>query len=110
MGATKKETYTEKQIKIASLLKAIAHPARVAIIDYLLKTKTCICNDIVKELPLSQPTVSGHLKELKHAGIIKGEIEGNAICYCVDEKIIKIVQKYFSDLTSKISLSKTKCC
>ena len=110
MGITKKETYTEKQIQLSALLKAMAHPARVAIIDYLLKTKSCICNDIVRELPLSQPTVSGHLKELKHAGIIKGEIEGNAICYCVDEKKIKIIQKYFSDLTSKISLTKTTCC
>lgn len=110
MGITKIENYSVKQIEISALLKAMAHPARVAIIDYLLNTKTCICNDIVRELPLSQPTVSAHLKELKHAGIIKGEIEGTAICYCVDEKAIKILQKYFSELTSKIYSSKNSCC
>ena len=82
MGATKTEHFTDKQNAIATLAKALGHPARVAIIDYLLKVNACICGDIVNELPLAQPTVSQHLKELKNAGLIKGDIEGNTICYC----------------------------
>ena len=79
MGATKTEHFTDKQNEIAILVKALGHPARIAIIEFLLKVDTCICGDIVNELPLSQPTISQHLKELKMAGIIKGNIEGNAI-------------------------------
>ena len=81
MGASKTEGFTEKQNELATLFKALSHPARVAIIEYLLSVDTCICGDIVNELPLAQPTVSQHLKELKNAGIIKGSIEGTAICY-----------------------------
>ena len=80
MGLTKTDLFSENQNEIATLARAIAHPARVAIIEYLLKVNTCICNAIVNELPLAQPTISQHLKELKNAGIIKGNIEGNAIC------------------------------
>ena len=85
MGATKTENFTEKQNDIATLAKALGHPARIAIMEYLLKVDACICGDIVNELPLAQPTVSQHLKELKNAGLIKGDIEGNTICYCIDE-------------------------
>ena len=76
MGTTKTEHFTDKQNAIATLAKALGHPARVAIIEYLMKVDTCICGDIVNELPLAQPTVSQHLKELKNAGLIKGSIEG----------------------------------
>src|SRR5271167_4095848 len=79
MGATKSDHFTDVQNELAILTKALGHPARIAIIQYLLKVNTCICGDIVNELPLSQPTVSQHLKELKNAGLIKGNIEGNAI-------------------------------
>jgi ArsR family transcriptional regulator, arsenate/arsenite/antimonite-responsive transcriptional repressor len=95
MGVTKTDLFTENQNEIATLAKAIAHPARVAIIEYLLKVNACICNDIVNELPLAQPTISQHLKELKNAGIIKGNIEGNAICYCIDEKTFSKIQGLF---------------
>ena len=88
MGATKTEHFTDKQNQIAILAKALGHPARIAIIEYLMKVDTCICGDIVDKLPLAQPTVSQHLKELKNAGLIKGSIEGNSICYCIDEKIV----------------------
>jgi predicted transcriptional regulator len=88
----------------------MAHPARVAIIEYLLKVDTCICGDIVNELPLSQPTVSQHLKELKNAGLIKGEIEGNAICYCIDEKVFQKLQSYFSQIVIKSENKKKNCC
>jgi len=76
MGITKSESFTDEQNEIANLLKALANPARVAIIQYLLKVDSCICGDIVNELPLAQPTISQHLKELKNANIIQGTIEG----------------------------------
>ena len=110
MGATKTEHFTDKQNAIATLSKALGHPARVAIIDYLLKVDTCICGDIVNELPLAQATVSQHLKELKSAGIIKGEIEGNAICYCIDEKIVQRLLSYFDGISHKLKTKKTGCC
>lgn len=86
MGTTKSEEFTLKDNKIAGYAKALAHPARIAILQILLKKQACICGDIVDELPLSQSTVSQHLKELKASGLIKGEIEGAKVCYCIDEK------------------------
>ncbi|HRO76522.1 MAG TPA: metalloregulator ArsR/SmtB family transcription factor [Crocinitomicaceae bacterium] len=108
MGATKTEHFTDKQNAIATLAKALGHPARIAIIEFLLKTDSCICGDIVNELPLAQPTVSQHLKELKNAGLIKGNIEGNAICYCIDEKAFNNLNKYFSNII--IKATNQKCC
>lgn len=110
MGLTKTEHFTDKQNTIATLAKALGHPARVAIIEYLMKVDTCICGDIVNELPLAQPTVSQHLKELKNAGLIKGSIEGNAICYCIDEKAIEKLQNYLSGIVTKIQKQKEKYC
>ncbi|HMG82173.1 MAG TPA: metalloregulator ArsR/SmtB family transcription factor [Ferruginibacter sp.] len=110
MGATKTDHFTDKQNAIATLAKALGHPARIAIIEYLLKVDTCICGDIVNELPLAQPTVSQHLKELKNAGIIKGNIEGNAICYCIDEKVFAKLQSYFTGVETKIEKKKNNCC
>ncbi len=110
MGITKTEHFTEQQNQIALMAKAIGHPARVAIIEYLLSVKTCICGDIVNELPLAQPTISQHLKELKNAGLIKGNIEGNAICYCVDEQAFAKLQAYFEGIASKINQTKSNCC
>jgi ArsR family transcriptional regulator len=107
MGATKTEHFTEKQNLIASIAKALGHPARIAIIEYLMKVNECICGDIVNELPLAQPTVSQHLKELKNAGLIKGNIEGTSICYCIDEKTFDLLKDYFSNV---ISVTKRKCC
>jgi len=109
MGATKTEHYTDYQNEIAKIAKALGHPARVAIVEYLAKTNTCICGDIVNELPLAQPTVSQHLKELKNAGIIKGEIEGNAICYCIDEKVIEKLADCLSDILEKLK-KRIICC
>lgn len=108
MGATKTEHFTDKQNQIATIAKALGHPARIAIIEYLMKVNECICGDIVNELPLAQPTVSQHLKELKNAGIIKGNIEGNSIYYCIDEKTIEILNTYFSKIVETVS--KAKCC
>ncbi len=110
MGATKTDHFTDKQNTIAILTKAFGHPARVAIMEYLLKADNCICSDIVNELPLAQPTVSQHLKELKNAGLIKGEVEGTAICYCIDEKAIERLQSYFTSITTKLTKKKNNCC
>ena len=110
MEATKKEHFTDKQNAIATLAKALGHPARLAIMEYLMKVDTCICGDIVNELPLAQPTVSQHLKELKNAGLIKGSIEGNAICYCIDEKALSKLQSYFTNISDKLKKKKTDCC
>ncbi len=85
MGLTKTEHFTEYQNRLSGYFKALAHPARIAILQVLIDRNACVCGDIVDELPLAQPTVSQHLKELKNAGIIKGSIEGTSICYCVDE-------------------------
>jgi ArsR family transcriptional regulator, arsenate/arsenite/antimonite-responsive transcriptional repressor len=110
MGTTKTDHFTDEQNEIAILLKALAHPARVAIIDYLLKVDTCICGDIVNELPLAQPTVSQHLKELKNAGLIKGNIEGNAICYCIDEKAFQKIQHYCTGISKGLNKKNNRCC
>jgi len=109
MGTTKTEHFTEQQNAIATVLKALGHPARVAIVEYLMKVDACICNDIVNELPLSQPTISQHLKELKTAGLIKGSIEGNAICYCIDERAIGKLRDYLTLISTHLE-KKKNCC
>jgi predicted transcriptional regulator len=86
MGLTKTEIFTDEQNALATMLKALAHPARIAILQYLIKTNACICGDFVDELGLAQPTISQHLKELKNAGLIQGTIEGVSICYCIEPK------------------------
>lgn len=84
MGLSKTTLFTERQNRVAELAKALAHPARVAILDVLLRQKECVCGVLVDELPLAQATVSQHLKVLKDAGLIRGEIEGPRSCYCID--------------------------
>jgi DNA-binding transcriptional ArsR family regulator len=103
MGISKSQLFAEQYNQIAGLAKALGHPARVAILDFLAKQGACVCGDIVMELPLAQATISQHLRELKSAGLIKGEIEGNSICYCIDpekaESLIQFLQ----------SIQKTSC-
>lgn len=84
MAYAKTEVFAQDEIRLASLAKALGHPARVAILKILLEKNACICGDIVELLPLSQSTVSQHLKELKKAGLVKGDIDGPRVCYCVD--------------------------
>jgi DNA-binding transcriptional ArsR family regulator len=86
MGLTKTIGFSKYQLEVAALAKVLGHPARIAILQFLSTQKGCICGDIVNELPLSQSTVSQHLKELKNIGLIKGNVEGPSICYCIDEK------------------------
>lgn len=107
MGASKSEAFSESHKEMATIFKALSHPARVAIVDYLLFAESCICGDIVNELPLAQPTVSQHLKELKNANIIKGTIEGTAICYCINPEIICRIEHYFGSISKQLQ---NKCC
>ena len=86
MGVTKSEIFSESQNQIASVAKVLGHPARIAILQQIIKAKSCICGDLVTEIGLAQPTISQHLRELKNIGIIKGDIEGTRVCYCIDEK------------------------
>lgn len=109
MGTAKTEEFTVKDNKIARYAKALGHPARIAILQLLIKKQACVCGDIVEELPLSQSTVSQHLKELKEAGIIKGDIDGARVCYCIDEKEWKHAQSYLETFFSAYK-NKTKCC
>lgn len=111
MGITKTENFSEHQNETAMLLKALAHPARVAIIEYLLSVDSCICNDIVAEIGLAQPTVSQHLKELKNAGIIQGEIEGKSICYCINPEGFQKISSFLDQIFHKINQQNSaKCC
>ena len=103
MGTTKSEPYTDRQNTLAKLFKALGHPARVAILDILLKHDACICGDIVQELPLAQPTVSQHLRELKEAGIIKGTIEGTSVCYCIDNQVLMMLQSALGEVVASVN-------
>jgi ArsR family transcriptional regulator, arsenate/arsenite/antimonite-responsive transcriptional repressor len=108
MGITKTDSFTTTQNELAILAKAMGHPARIAIIEYLLKTESCICGDIVNELPLAQPTVSQHLKELKNAGLIKGNIEGTSICYYINEVGFNRLKSFFQNINEYLSTK--ECC
>ncbi len=109
MGLTKSEEFSVKDNKIANYAKAMAHPARIAILQLLIKKQACICGDIVDELPLSQSTVSQHLKELKDAGLIKGDIDGAKVCYCIDEKEWEAAKTCITNLFSSFNKGNS-CC
>ena len=103
------DSYTNTQVNIADLCKAMAHPARVAIVQYLLTRTDCVCGDIVDELPLSQSTVSQHLKELKKVGLIQGTVSGPKVCYCINpdtwEEFSSMISPIFEEVEIRIN-----CC
>jgi DNA-binding transcriptional ArsR family regulator len=109
MGTSKEELFTKKQIRKAKLAKAFAHPARIAILEYMVYHQQCICGDLVNEIPLAQSTLSQHLKELKEAGLIKGEIDGVKICYCINEKIWNEAMISFNEMFYSYK-NKINCC
>ena len=109
MGITKSDIFTQEQNRLATMLKALAHPARIAILQYILRQNACICNDLVEELGLAQATISQHLKELKSIGIIKGTIEGTSICYCIDTVVWSGIKKEL-DLFFVDWAGTEKCC
>lgn len=110
MGAAKSDEFSVKDNNIARYAKALSHPARIAILKLLLKRQACICGDIVEELPLSQSTISQHLKELKTAGLIKGEIEGARVCYCIDGKQWTKAQALLSEFMESVGKAAGNCC
>lgn len=109
MGATKSDFFTDHQNKLSIIFKALGHPARITILEYLLQQNSCICNDLVNVLPLSQSTISQHLKELKNAGLIKGSIEGNSICYCLDENTLDLIKETISTFNNQ-NRTDNSCC
>src|SRR6188474_827790 len=110
MAASKTEDFSSKDNKIARFAKALAHPARIAILQLLIKKQSCICGDIVEELPLSQSTVSQHLKELKEAGLIKGDIDGAKVCYCIDQDEWDRAKQSLNELFVSYEVAALKCC
>ena len=108
MGLTKAEIFTDKQNRLAQMMKALAHPARIAIIQYLIKSQACVCGDLVDELGLAQATISQHLKELKNAGLIQGTIEGTSVCYCIDPKMWKQYKKEIDAFF--VNYDNNQCC
>lgn len=109
MGATKTDLFTKQQNEIANMAKALAHPARIAILQYLVRINACICGDLVDELGLAQATISQHLKELKNVGLIQGTIEGTAVCYCINPK----TWNKYGDLFGRFfvsSVAGNNCC
>lgn len=109
MGATKSELFSKKQLQVAAMAKAIAHPARIAILQHLAASNACICGDLVEELGLAQATISQHLKELKAVGLIHGTIEGTSVCYCIDPVIWKRYNEVFGNFFSG-NIENSKCC
>lgn len=110
MGATKSTLFTKQQNGLANMAKAIAHPARIAILQYLVKKNACVCGDLVDELGLAQATTSQHLKELKIAGIIQGTIEGVSVCYCINPKVWNQYRELFNTFFRAIPENAEGCC
>ena len=109
MGLAKTEIFTARQNEIASFAKVFGHPARVAILEHLFKINACVCGDLVNEIGLAQPTISQHLKELKQLGLIKGNVEGTSVCYCVHidnwTKMKEVMLKFLDQ-----DIPNTECC
>ncbi|MDP2059554.1 MAG: metalloregulator ArsR/SmtB family transcription factor [Flavobacteriaceae bacterium] len=111
MGLTKKELFTKEQNELSQMAKALAHPARVAILQYLLKANACINGDLVQELGLAQPTISQHLRELKEIGLIQGTIEGVSVNYCIHPKKWKEIQMIFDQFFNQYQYTnQADCC
>jgi DNA-binding transcriptional ArsR family regulator len=109
MGITRTELFTSKQNEFAQIAKVFGHPARLAILEVLLKSNTCICGELVEELGLAQSTISQHLKELKAADIIKGSIIGTSVCYCINEEKWFELKAIFNELFDRYPHPK-ECC
>lgn len=102
MAQNKSNLFSDEEVQLAAISKALAHPARIKILKILLDTNVCMCGQIVDLLPLAQATVSQHLRELKQVGLIQGEIEGPKTCYCLNPKIIEMAKNQFTQLFTKI--------
>lgn len=109
MGLTKTEIFTVEQNRLATMLKAMAHPARIAILQHIINANACICGDLVDELGLAQATISQHLKELKNAGLIQGTIEGVSVCYCIEPDAWKLLSSELGSFFGAYT-DRKNCC
>ncbi|HAF76043.1 MAG TPA: transcriptional regulator [Maribacter sp.] len=107
MGLTKSQIFNAEQNDLAIIFKVLSNPARIAILQYISRQDACICNDIVDEIGLAQPTISQHLKELKSIDLIRGEIEGKKVCYCINLQKWTAIQDL---LNSFFNTTKSNCC
>ncbi|WP_298792118.1 ArsR/SmtB family transcription factor [uncultured Allomuricauda sp.] len=107
MGVTKTHMFTVRQNELAQVAKVLAHPARIAILEYISKQEGCICNDLVDVIGLAQPTISQHLNEIKKIGLLKGTFEGKNLCYCINEERWEELQQSFQVFFSNINFN---CC
>lgn len=109
MGATKTDLFTKKQNELAAMAKALGHPARIAILQVLIKAQACVCSSLVDELGLAQATISQHLKELKQVGLIQGTVDGTNVCYCIDPKVWLQYKEFFTTFFKELPENKN-CC
>ena len=107
MGLTKTQIFTDKQNDLAQFFKVLGHPARIAILEHVASQDACICNDLVEEIGLAQATISQHLKELKSIGLLKGDIEGKRMCYCINVERWNNIQE---ELNRFFNTTKSNCC
>ena len=110
MGVTKTDIYTDSQNQLAAIAKVLGHPARIAILEFIIKQPSCICGDLVEEIGLAQATISQHLKELKNSGIIQGTIEGTSICYCINQNNWKKTSNLLNNFMNIRLASNDSCC
>ena len=110
MGLTKSEIFSEEQNTISNFGKVFGHPARVAILQQLFKMDNCYCGNLVDEIGLAQPTISQHLKELKHLGLIKGNVEGTSVCYCIHNENWTAMKTVMSNFLNQDLRQKQDCC
>lgn len=109
MGVTRTDIFSDEQNHLAVMLKAIAHPARIAILEHIIKANACICGELVNELGLAQATISQHLKELKNAGLIQGTIEGASVCYCIEPGAWNMLKLHLNNFFNSYKETNT-CC
>ncbi len=110
MGLVKSELFTDEQNQIANFAKVFGHPARIAILQHLFKIEACVCGELVDEIRLAQPTISQHLKELRHLGLIKGNVDGTKVCYCIDPEIWTKMKAIMIDFLNRDVNNKVDCC
>lgn len=110
MGLAKTEMFTDQQNEIALFAKVFGHPARVSILQHLFKINACVCGDLVNEIGLAQPTISQHLKELRHLGLIKGNVEGTSVCYCIHAENWKKMKETMSAFLNQDIATNENCC
>ncbi len=109
MASSKTEAFTAGDVRLAAWAKALAHPARLAILRVLAARRACLCGEIVDELPLAQSTVSQHLRALREAGLVAGEVEGPRVCYCLDEAALREMRQAMTALLDDLEPT-TDCC